>query len=194
MIRVFSFLHKIQSHNSSSEFQLLKILLSAADKNPGPCPACGSREPDFIKIRPYVRMMIFAVNGRRIIRQVYIPRVKCRSCGATHAILPEVLIPYGSYTPGFIYAVLEAYLTRSCRVDELCAHWQISVSTLYGWIHSFTDQFSASCDIFQRISRVTDEVLSAVRESLSFLSDFFLRFGFSFLQFRHPATPSSAVP
>ncbi|WP_276624136.1 DUF6431 domain-containing protein [Syntrophomonas wolfei] len=61
----------------------------------------------------------------------------CKSCGHTHAILPEVIIPYRSYSILFILTVLRDYYTRSDDIWEIGDKYQIAVSTLYLWIHLF---------------------------------------------------------
>ena len=136
MIRAFSLLLKLKT-SGLSDLHLFEILTETALRCPGPCPSCGSSFPAYRQMQPYSRFMISAENGKRVERQISVQRLRCSLCGHSHAILPECLIPYGSYTVGFILAVLEAYLSRKSRVDTLCDQWQISISTLYSWIHRF---------------------------------------------------------
>ena len=60
-------------------------------------------------------------------------RVKCTSCGHTHALLPEMLIPYSSYSLRFILTVLENYFLHIHPVEVICETYQISHSTLYAF-------------------------------------------------------------
>lgn len=88
------------------------------------------------EIHSYKRDMISVENGKRIDTTLIIPRYRCDSCGRTHALLPDVLIPYGSYSLRFILFILQAYLHRSCTVAELCEaagfqRWMSLPSTLW---------------------------------------------------------------
>ena len=66
-----------------------------------------------------------------------IARYKCSSCGHTHAILPESIIPYQSYSFLFIIAVMRDYYTRILTVVNICDKYNISTSTLYSWKELF---------------------------------------------------------
>lgn len=189
MIRAFSLLLKLKT-SGLSDLHLFEILTETALRCPGPCPSCGSSFPAYRQMQPYSRFMISADNGKRVERQISVQRLRCSLCGHSHAILPECLIPYGSYTVGFILAVLEAYLSRKSRVDTLCDQWQISISTLYSWIHRFQNQLNASRSILDRVPQLSLTSIASVRAGSAFLPDFFARFGFSFLQARPPASPS----
>ena len=189
MIRAFSLLLKLKT-SGLSDLHLFEILTETALRCPGPCPSCGSSFPAYRQMQPYSRFMISAENGKRVERQISVQRLRCSLCGHSHAILPECLIPYGSYTVGFILAVLEAYLSRKSRVDPLCDQWQISISTLYSWIHRFQNQLNASRSILDRVPQLSLTSIASVRAGSAFLPDFFARFGFSFLQARPPASPS----
>ncbi|WP_369800217.1 DUF6431 domain-containing protein [Anaerosalibacter sp. Marseille-P3206] len=46
------------------------------------------------------------VITKHCIRRISILRVKCPSCGNTHAILPSFLIPYYQYSLEFIFKCL----------------------------------------------------------------------------------------
>jgi hypothetical protein len=95
--------------------------------------------------------MISVYKGKRIQTTLTIPRYLCESCGRTHALLPDVLIPFGSYSLRFVLTILRAYKNRTGTVAELCMDWEIAISTLYGWIHLFIDHHNAWCRILDRI-------------------------------------------
>lgn len=156
------------------------------------CPKCKAIGR-LKQIRSYKRDMISASGNERVDTVVSVPRFLCESCGHTHALLPDILIPFGSYSLRFVLTVLLGYLGRSCTVAAFCEHWQIAISTLYGWIHLFTEQYNAWCKIFDRILWVCRDAIRSVVRTPAFPSSFFLRFGFSFLQ-RHQTSPSGAPP
>ena len=67
----------------------------------------------------------------------FICRVICRSCGHTHAILPDLIIPYSTYGLFFILRVIAEYLTGRYSVEQLCSRFDISHSMLYRWYSLF---------------------------------------------------------
>jgi len=148
------------------------------------CPACGATgccKPH----DEYGRDMISIEKGIRKEHEIFIQRVICDSCGATHALLPDVLIPCSSYTLRFILHVLRAYFNRNCTVDSLCGHFGIAISTLYGWKKLFKEHANLWLSALLRIYMVSIEALNYFEHIHSLPSLFFQRYGFSFLQRRH---------
>lgn len=190
MIRAFLILLKDKSLFSLSDTRLLSLLTREALSSPGPCPSCGCRSPFYHRMAPYSRQMITVRNGSRMEADIRIPRLRCSCCGVSHAVLPEVLIPFGSYTVRFVLTVLYEYLHRSCRVADLCDRWQISISTLYSWMRLFTTHFSICSGIMHRIRCVCNSALQRVSCDPSFLEEFYNTFRFSFLQLRRRASRS----
>lgn len=68
------------------------------------CPACGCIG-DFANHGKYCRWIIFKKGSAHIV----IPRVRCRSCKKTHAILPQGIVPYKAYSENFMLYVLYAW-------------------------------------------------------------------------------------
>ena len=174
-----------------SDRQLFDAAVAGFKPSSCGCPKCGA-VGRLSPIRPYRRFMVSAEHGSRSDTELIVPRFRCGSCGCTHALLPDSLIPFGSYSLRFVLTVLLAYLNRSDTVADFCDHWQIAVSTLYGWIHLFRSQYNAWCRILDRILWVTQKSLDSVSDFPAFPSDFLFRFGFSFLQ-GHRASPSVAL-
>lgn len=56
------------------------------------CPGCNSSE--LIKWGHYNRNIYFIRNNIIEYKSVAIKRVRCKKCGATHALLPSFIIPY----------------------------------------------------------------------------------------------------
>ena len=106
------------------------------------CPCCRS-ETNHSIYSSYTRDMITLEGGSRKESPVTIPRIKC-NCSHTHAILPDVLIPYGSYSLKFILLVLSEYLIGHLCVEQPCLKYQIVKSTLYlyGWINLFLEHYN----------------------------------------------------
>lgn len=77
------------------------------------------------------------LSGSTTIR---IQRVICKSCGCTHAILPEKIVPYCQFSIVFILLVLLAYYSKASTVTALCETMFITAPMLYRWKKQFEKQ------------------------------------------------------
>lgn len=68
-----------------------------------------------------------------VYRRMEIQRVRCGSCGHSHAILPDDIIPYTTYSLLFILRVLAGHFLKLGTVEQLCKRYAISPSMLYHW-------------------------------------------------------------
>jgi len=131
MIRLFTALCKKILENLSDE----SIFQEATDDKSyydGKCPCCGANG----KLSPYgcyTRGFVSHDKGETTQTRVYINRIICDSCAATHALLPDILVPYSPYTLRFKLNVLIAYFERETTVVKICEYFGIAVSTLYEW-------------------------------------------------------------
>jgi len=179
MIPIKALIGKL-NYISFSDEHLVSQSLDHVDLSRERCPVCGA-VGRYSGMASYSRMMITVVCGTRMEIEVKIPRACCESCQHTHALLPDVLIPQGSYSLRFILFVLNAYLDRTEPVSSLCEHWAISISTLYGWIHLFLEQHNLWARSLERISRMTKAALAKICDISSFPASFHEQFGFPFL-------------
>ena len=185
MVRAFHLLCKLNSYKLSDK-ALFYAFMSKTDLVHMTCPCCGSRGNHAV-YSSYERSMISFEEGVRRDSIVSIPRIKCH-CGHTHAVLPDVLIPYGSYSLRFILTVLFCYLTRRVTVEELCSKFQIVKSTLYSWIHLFIEHFNLLAGILKSIDSLKLDALEWIRSFDGISHEFYNRFKFSFLQPHHVTT------
>jgi hypothetical protein len=102
-----------------------------------PCPHCGAKHPQWSKFASYERDLISWEKGLPVTYRITVTRIICSSCRHTHAILPEIIIPYGSYSLIFILNVLRDYYLSHMTVQELCDKYMIAPSTLYAWKRLF---------------------------------------------------------
>jgi hypothetical protein len=65
--------------------------------------------------------------------------VVCSGCGHTHAILPDLIIPYSTYGLFFILRVIAEYLLHRSSVEQLCLRFGITHSMLYRWLRLFQE-------------------------------------------------------
>ena len=96
------------------------------------CPVCGSKG-NCVPHGSYKRVLIDVEHGKVSYGSVEIKRVRCKSCGHTHAILPDYIVPYATYSLLFILRVLAAHVLGSETVEQLCRRYGISPSMLYEW-------------------------------------------------------------
>lgn len=136
MIRVFDQFCKYNFRNISSSEIFARAMNNFCPKDYR-CPLCGSKYPQWKRHGVYKRYLISFKNNQAITDQITITRYRCASCSRTHAILPESIIPYQSYSLLFILSVLKDYFTRNLSVESICIKYEISVSTLYSWKNLF---------------------------------------------------------
>jgi hypothetical protein len=106
-----------------------------------------------------------------------------------------MLIPYGSYSLGFVSAVLRAYFFRSLSgmtVIAICDKFQIAVSTLYAFKERFHAHKALWLGAISNFVVADSDFLAKIPHSPELLNGFFHRFGFSFLQ--NYITPHSSIP
>jgi hypothetical protein len=97
------------------------------------CPICGSRGNCRIHAY-YGRSIIDFLHGRRETSELCVLRVRCESCGHTHAILPDIIIPYSGYGLLFILQVLGEHFLGLHSVEDICERYGISVKLFYKWL------------------------------------------------------------
>lgn len=59
-------------------------------------------------------------------------RVFCDNCEHAHAILPDITIPYSSYSPHFILHLLGQCFAGLFAIDQLCERYEISQAVMIG--------------------------------------------------------------
>jgi len=145
------------------------------------CPECGAKGR-CQEHASYYRLLITIEFRKRKKYYIEIPRVLCESCGSTHAILPDVLIPYKSYSLRFILYILAKYLKRDCTVEVFCEQWNIAIATLYSWKDIFLEHASLWIGKLEQANTLCEKILNRIRESENFPEAFFDQYKFSFLQ------------
>lgn len=148
------------------------------------CPFCGAKHPKWTIHGVYSRYLISFEKGAPITYTISVSRLLCSSCGHTHAILPEIIIPYGSYSLIFVLTVLRDYYLSHITVHMLCEKYQISPSTLYAWKRLFLIHKQLWLGVLQNISQSSLDFLSSFPShyTSAALELFFLNHASSFLQ------------
>lgn len=148
-----------------------------------PCPNCGAQHPTWSYFELYDRDLIAYENGQTIAYRIEITRISCSSCRATHALLPEIIIPYSSYSLIFIVKVLKDYFSKM-KIKEICIKYQISVSMIYAWKKLYLEHKQIWLGILDNLYQSAIEFISIIpgTKTSKDLANFFSNNGYSFLQ------------
>lgn len=146
------------------------------------CPYCGAKGT----CQPrgsYERSLVTFPDGRPEVIRLRVPRVQC-SCGRSHALLPDFIVPYLSYSLPMILQVLCDYFDRHLTVRGICTKYLITPPVLYRlkkqfflhkkeWLGTLRDMSLPACTFLEGI----------LTDSFSRFHDSFLRLTtYSFLQ------------
>lgn len=147
------------------------------------CPFCGTSHSCTFHAS-YDRNLIDFIQGHAVYHKIRISRVICE-CGHTHAVLPDLIIPYSTYGIFFILRVIAEYLLHLRTVEQLCTRFSITHSMLYRWFHLFLDHKVLWLGLLSSAETSHSRFLfSLVKLPLfsAFSSGFVLKSSFSFLQ------------
>ena len=90
------------------------------------CPCCGGKGSCRIHAY-YDRSLVDFMGGAPVRHSLCIMRLIC-TCGHTHAILPDFIIPYSGYGLFFILRVLAEYFLHLSTMEKLCERFSITLS------------------------------------------------------------------
>jgi transposase-like protein len=155
------------------------------------CPKCSTPD-ELAPYGSYYRYLVSYKNGFVVATLLKVSRFKCSSCGSTHALLPDILIPYSSYSLLFKLTVLVAYFERKQTVGAICEKFGIAVSTLYAWKKQLMEHKDLLLGLLVSHTTTGISFLNSLLQSADLsgtLKSFFHRFNFSFLQ-----SPSQSRP
>ena len=161
------------------------------------CPICGSTGNCHIHDY-YGRSIIDFRDGKRQKSDLCVMRVFCDSCEHAHAILPDIIIPYSSYSLLFILRLLGQYFAGRFTIEQLCERYEISQNQFYKWLSLWKSHKQEWLGILrnQEVSDVSFLKRIVLMDSASSFSMGFIRLmSHSFLQsHKNPilATPKNA--
>jgi hypothetical protein len=187
MIRLFTVFCKLNFKTLSAKDLFLKSMEEFAPENLPfiklSCPFCSAKNPNWSYHDSYPRYLISFENNNPITYIIDITRIICSSCKHTHAILPEIIIPHGSYSLIFILSVLKDYFFKM-TIKNICKKYQISPSMLYGWKRLFLQHKKLWLGILEDLYQNPLVFLSSMLacNTSNNLQQFFTQTGHSFLQ------------
>ena len=148
------------------------------------CPVCGSSFNCQIHAY-YGRRIIDFICGIPVTTEVTVLRLACQSCGHTHAVLPDLIIPYSSYSLFFILRVLAEAFLHISSLERLCERFCITRNQLYKWKQLFQQHKREWLGILEdsETSGMDFLLMLAIKPDYSsFAMDFTKQTAYSFLQ------------
>lgn len=151
------------------------------------CPSCGAPRSKYRRNGSYPRHFVCYEDGSVCSHTITIRSVRCSSCMKSHAMLVSVIIPWSSYSLGFIISLFYARMTRKFpSVLSLCEHFDISESTYYRLRKRFTldsKELLAALNTLMEVLDLMESLFSSDPMDIhSALSLFFKSAGYSFMQ------------
>jgi hypothetical protein len=195
MIRLFEALCKAY-FKELSEKQKIKKAVYNFNHYGESCPNCGAIGK-LTECGDYDRHLITYEDSQIIDSDINVKLFFCSSCGTYHALLPDIIIPYGRYSLLFVLTVMAAYFERADTVDNICERFGIAVSTIYDWRKRIAlhKELMLGALISQK-QRDYSYVLGLLKSNdlSSTLRFFFRKYGFSFMQRRFAPASQSRPP
>lgn len=157
------------------------------------CPICGSCGNCHVHDY-YGRTITDFFHQNKSTTSLCIMRVMCDSCDHTHAILPDIIIPYSSYGILFVLTVLADYFTERYSLEYLCEKYDISEKQLRKWLTLWKSHKQKWLGLLNDAETNSDSFhafLCQMQDYSSFSMEFIRRFAHSFLQsHRNPVPPN----
>jgi len=155
--------------------------------NPGRevCPVCGSGGNCHIHAY-YGRNIVDFIQGRPTRMELTITRLVCDSCGHTHAVLPDPIIPYSCFGLFFLLRVLAEVFASVHTQEQICERFGITRNQLRKWRalwNRHKQEWLGILDAAETPDRVFLRMLvHGIDEYAVFARDFTGRTALSFLQ------------
>jgi transposase-like protein len=94
------------------------------------CPSCGGPMTFWSGYQRYVR-----AGGR--CRKIFVPRLRCASCGVSHALLPAFVLAWRLDVAETVGAVIGQVAAGVCGVRPAAARAGVPHTTARGWVRRF---------------------------------------------------------
>ena len=117
---------------------LYDMFCSNFRKEMGVCPCCNSTGNCGVH-GYYARHLVDYYKGKIRTKRIRILRLLCKTCKHTHAVLPDIIVPYAQYTIRFICRVVSEKLKSAKTIDAICRKFDIAYKTLYRFLEVFKE-------------------------------------------------------
>lgn len=120
------------------------------------CPICKAKN-NFAFHGSYIRNISFIREGKIFDFKVCVTRVICNSCGSTHALLPDFIVPYKIFSRDSILFVVSSSISSSVikTAESLKLSWQLVYSFLatFFFFFYYVDSLNKDKKIFKTFNR-----------------------------------------
>ena len=196
MIRLFTALCKVYYEKLLSEWQAFLEATAEFSYMREACPKCGAKSK-LAGYGNYGRGLTSHEDGQVVYRLISVLRYLCASCKTTHALLPDIIVPYSPYSLLFMLAALIAYYERDGTVADACARLGIATSTIYKWKERIAEHKDLMLGLLISRKRHAHSYILGLLGSSGLsaaLCRFFRVYGFSFMQCRSISASRSRPP
>lgn len=162
---------------------LYESFLSTIQLHQHKCPFCNA-SCSFVWNGHYLRHCITIINSDILDTPFDVHRVKCKECKHTHALLPDILIPYQTYSYPIIICILSEYYLTSITIEQLCEKYMISHQNFYRWKQTYNKQKILGALVAQIQSNKDESLwryISKLENISNFLKCFFIEHQVVFL-------------
>lgn len=183
MIRLFSVFSKLNFIELTVK-QLFDEAAATASIQDHPCPSCAALHPDWVYFESYERHLVACEHGVCVDYTVTVTRYQCGACNHTHALIPEIAIPYSPYSILFILHVMRGHFISHLTIDAICRKYLVSTNTFYRWKALFLSHKQQWLGILDDMTISPHAFLESIPsvDTSGSLCQFWLRHGPSFLQ------------
>jgi transposase len=183
MLRMFMKVCKMQDGKDLDD---LAISPMTYDPTNIACPSCKAKAA-MDEHSSYWRHFIYLKDNVVTDIRINIKRLRCSSCGKTHAALPEALIPYLPFSICFVARLIIDWLDKEfSSIEALCKHYQIAINTFYRLRARFERSVLLAYDVLAGRAKIrsTAQILSCrdIQTADELLNGFFILTKRSFCQ------------
>lgn len=132
------------------------------------CPKCGA--VGFFRNHGKYDRYLFNCSNERFCIQ----RIRCEKCNSTHALLPDVIIPYRYFSAPFLLKVFTLFLIDKISIPQIAEMLNLSIPTFCKLIRDYKNRHK------ERMSIINPEFMNPLDHK--FLIDYFHAFYFLFMQ------------
>lgn len=101
-----------------------------------PCPACPA-VGRYKMHGSYTRYVIYIEEEETVCERLAIKRIKCASCGTTHAVMPGDIVPYLALSLFVVAFILMSYYVSRSPVLKVAEKLGFSFQYIYSVIYAF---------------------------------------------------------
>lgn len=136
------------------------------------CPKCGANH-SLIRHGTYDRNLIL-LDASNIIRELKfnVLRVKCKSCGSTHTILPNDIIPYCIYSFSFIITLLSKRYIYKEKITDISENLSVSFQMIYFFISKILKFLDSASIVLRNLGSYCVSNLSSIIKFISTYNKF----------------------